>query len=138
MTHGNETPTPRTHRRRRLGNGGSWGPPDAAIVPVRPVPNQMLTVQLSDQPTQLAIYQKSTGLFMDVYVNGSLIIGGVLCLNGEAIVRTAYLGFIGDFAFCDTQPSTHHGPADPDYTGLGARWPLYYFLPSELTDPLAQ
>jgi hypothetical protein len=109
-----------------------------SIVPVRAIPNQILTVQLSNQPTQLAIYQKSTGLFMDVYVNDSLIIGGVLCLNGKAIVRTAYLGFIGDFAFFDTQPSSFSGPADPVYTGLGARWPLYYFLPSELTDPLAQ
>lgn len=104
------------------------------IIPVRAVPNQFLSVQLQGQPTELAIYQKSTGLFMDVFVNSSLIIGGVLCLNRKAIVRTAYLGFIGDLAFFDNQPSAFFGPADPVYTGLGARWPLYYFLPAELTD----
>lgn len=102
------------------------------VIPVRAVPNQTFNVQLNGQPVRLAIYQKSTGLFMDVYVNDALIIAGVICLNGTAIVRTAYLGFIGDLAFFDNQPSPLNGPSDPDYTGLGARFPLYYFLPDEL------
>ena len=108
------------------------------IVPVLPIPNQLLTVQLSNQPTQLAIYAKASGLYMDVYVNGAPIIGGVICLNACAIVRSAYLGFVGDLAFIDNQPSALNGPGDPIYTGLGTRWPLYYFLPSELTNPLVQ
>lgn len=102
------------------------------IVPVRATPNQILTCQLSDQPTRLSIYQKATGLYVDVFVNDSLIMAGVLCLQGIAIVRTAYLGFVGDFAFFDNQPDPLAGPQDPDYTGIGDRWPLYYFLPSEL------
>lgn len=108
------------------------------IVPVQAIPNQTVTVQLASQPTQLDIYEKSSGLYMDVYVNDVLIIGGVICLNGKAIVRTAYLGFVGDLAFFDNQPSALNGPADPVYTGLGTRWPLYYFAAAELTNPLVQ
>jgi hypothetical protein len=109
------------------------------IIPVRAVANQFLTVQLSGQPTQLSIYQRpipsgGASLYMDVSVNDALIIGGVLCLQGVAIVRTAYLGFIGDLAFFDTQPDPLNGPQDPDYSGIGARWPLYYFTPDELTN----
>lgn len=107
------------------------------IVPVRAVASQVLTVQLSNQSTRLAIYSKpiptgGASLYMDVSVNDALIIGGVLCLQNVAIVRTAYLGFVGDFAFYDTQPDPLAGPQDPDYTGIGARWPLYYFEPGEL------
>ena len=41
---------------------------------------------------------------------------------------------IGDLAFFDTQPSAMNGPADPGYTGLGSRWPLYYLSPTEAAD----
>lgn len=102
------------------------------VIPIRAVPNQVMTVQLADQPTRLAIYQKLTNVFIDVYVNDVLIIGGVICLSGVAIVRTAYLGFVGDLAFFDNQPSPTSGPSDPVYTGLGAQYPLYYFAPGEL------
>lgn len=108
------------------------------VIPVRAVPNQTFTVQLGSQPTLLNLYQKGANLYMDVYVNDALIIGGVICLNGTAIVRTAYLGFVGDFAFFDNQPDPVNGPADPTYLQLGTRFPLYYFAPSELPNPLVQ
>ena len=112
------------------------------IVPVRPVPSQVVTTTLSNQDTQLNIYAKDImwpveqeiptdpiptfaplqPLFMDVLVNGVLIIGGVLCLNQNLIVRNAYLGFVGDLSFVDTI-----GQDDPVYTGLGTRWLLTYW-----------
>ena len=98
------------------------------IVPVQTLPNQQVQVQLGAQACQLNVYQTTFGLFMDVYVNGTLIIGGVLCQNLNRIVRSLYLGFTGDFAFVDTQGST-----DPVYTGLGSRYLLGYFDPDELT-----
>ena len=97
------------------------------IVPIQPLPNQVVNVQLGQQPTTLDIFTRDSGLFINVYVNDALIIGGVICLNARKIVRTAYLGFVGDLAFFDTQPSPLAGPLDPVWTGLGTRWPLYYF-----------
>lgn len=102
------------------------------IVPVRAVPNQVLTCQLSGQPTLIHLRQLDTGLYMDVFLNDALIVAGVLCLQSIAVIRTSYLGYVGDFALFDNQPDPLAGPQDPDYTGLGSRWPLYYFEPSEL------
>lgn len=100
------------------------------IVPLEAVPNQTLTVQLNGQICQMNVYQKGPSLYMDVLVNNVLIIGGVICQNLNRIVRSLYLGFIGDFVFADTQ-----GASDPIYTGLGgadARYVLGYLTPADL------
>lgn len=96
------------------------------IVPVQPVPSQIIQVLLGGQQCTLAVYQKRTGMYMNVSV-GALIIGGVICENANRIVRSVYLGFIGDFVFLDTQ-----GNNDPVYTGLGSRWVLVYLEASDL------
>lgn len=97
------------------------------IIPTSPVPNQLISVTLGTQNCTIAIYAKSTGLFCDVSVNNTLIIGGVICLNGVKIVRDAYLGFIGDLGFFDLQ-----GTDDPTYAGLGTQFVLVYFSPTDL------
>lgn len=96
-------------------------------IPMQATPSQTLQVTLSGQAAQLNIYQKRSGLYMDVLVNNTLIIGGVICENLNRIVRSLYLGFLGDLMFLDNQ-----GASDPDYTGLGARFTLVYILPGEL------
>lgn len=98
------------------------------LVPLNTLPNQTVAIQLNGQSCTLNVYQKSTGLFMDVLVNDVLIIGGVLCENLNRIVRSAYLGFIGDFAFVDTQ-----GSLDPYYASIGTRFYLLYFNAGELS-----
>jgi len=100
----------------------------ALIVPVQAVSNQTLTVYLGGQNTILNIYQKSVGLFIDVYVGTTLIIGGVLCRNHRAIVRDAYLGFIGDFFWTDTYGTGN----DPSYTGLSGQFQLWYVEQGEI------
>ena len=97
------------------------------VVPVQAQASQIVNAQLSGQNCQLRIYQKSTGMFMDVYVGTSLIIGGVICQNLNRIVRDVYLGFVGDLAFSDTQ-----GMDDPTYDGLGTRFLLIYYTPGDL------
>ena len=97
------------------------------IVPLKATANQTTLVQLNGQSVQLNVYQKSTGLFMDVLVSNLVIITGVLCRNKRFIIYNGYLGFSGDLMFIDNQ-----GDDDPDYTGLGDRWSLVYILPSEL------
>lgn len=103
------------------------------IVPLRPLPNQTLQVQLGNQPCTLDVYQTLYGLFMNVYVGATLIIAGVICQNRNRIVRSAYLGFAGDLAFVDLQAGGGGDPAaDPVYIGLGARFQLVYLAEADL------
>ena len=97
------------------------------VVPVQPLPNQTLQTQLNGQACTLNVYQQTYGLFVDLYVGATLIVGGVIAENLNRIVRSLYLGFSGDFVFLDTQ-----GTADPVYTGLGSRFLLVYLDPSDL------
>ena len=97
------------------------------IVPLAATPSQTISVTLAGQSCRIAVYQKSTGLFVDLYINDVLAIGGVICLDRVRIVRDAYLGFIGDLGFYDAQ-----GRADPDYTGLGNRFLLSYLETTDL------
>lgn len=95
------------------------------IIPLRAVPSQMLSVQLQSQNCNLNVYQRTTGLFVDLGINGTLIIGGVRALDRVKIVREDYRGFVGDLAFWDSQ-----GVQEPDWTGLNTRYFLGYFYPT--------
>jgi hypothetical protein len=97
------------------------------IVPLQSQPSQTISVVLNNQSCQINVYQKTYGLFLDLYVSNVLIIGGVLCENLKRCVRDLYLGFSGDLAFADTQSDT-----DPVYTGLGTQYQLVYLAPSDL------
>ena len=98
------------------------------IIPLQADPNQAVTVLLNNQNCQINVYQKFFGLALDHYVSDVLIIGGCYCRNLNRLVRSTYLGFLGDLAFWDTQ-----GSSDPYYTGLGTRYQLLYITPAELT-----
>lgn len=97
------------------------------IIPLQPIPNQTVTVNLNGQNTQVDVYTTPFGLFMNVYVSNTLVVAGVICQNLNRIVRDLYLNFQGDLAFLDSQ-----GDADPVYTGLGSRFSLGYLEPDEL------
>lgn len=96
------------------------------VIPLQQVPSQTLAVSLGGQSCQIDIYQKLSGLYCNLYVNNSLIIGGVICENANRIVRSTYLGFLGDLAFLD-----NIGEDDPVYTGFGDRFSFIYL---ELVD----
>lgn len=102
------------------------------IIPVSSAPAQTLGVQLGGQACTIKIYQKSTGLFCDLYVADVLVIGGVACQSANRIVRDAYLGFTGDLIFLDTQ-----GDVDPVASGLGSRWLLVYLDANDIAAGLA-
>jgi hypothetical protein len=100
------------------------------VVPLQAIPNQTLQVQLGNQACTLNIAQYQFGLFMTVYVGDTLIVASVICENFVRIIRSAYLGFVGDLAFFDTK-----GLSNPVYTGLGgsaAQYQLIYFTPEDL------
>jgi len=104
------------------------------VIPISDVYSQTMTVQLGGQNCQINLYQKSTGFYCDVYVNNTAIITGVICQNLNRIVRSLYLGFVGDLCFYDTQgsilpPSTGLDPSSP---GLGTRYLFLYLSPADL------
>ena len=97
------------------------------IIPLQSLPSQSLDITLSNQNCTINVYQKSTGLYLDIYVSGNAILLGQLCRDRVLIVRLSYFSFTGDLSFVDTQ-----GTSDPSYSGLGSRFVLAYLLPSDL------
>ena len=97
------------------------------VIPLQPLPNQQLQVQLGTQACTIEIAQTLYGLFLTLSVSGSLVVASVICENLNRIVRSLYLGFSGDLCFLDTQ-----GTDDPIFTGLGTRFQLLYLSPSDL------
>ena len=104
-------------------------------VPLQPIASQTVNVVLDGQACTINVYEKSTGLYMDLYVNAVLIIGGVICNNLDRIVRDLYFGFNGDFIWEDVQGSTNaplNPPMDPYYQGIGSRFFLIYLEVADL------
>lgn len=97
------------------------------IIPLIAAPSQSFITVLAGQTCEFTISQKSTGLYMDLTVNRTPILSGIICRDRNKMVRYPYLGFIGDLAFMDTA-----GLDDPEYTGLGDRYQLMYLEASDL------
>ena len=100
------------------------------IVPLTATPAQTVAVSLAGQACQLNVYQKRTGLYFDIFLAGDLVLAGVLCLQANLLVRSLYLGFLGDLAFFDVSGADE----DPVYSGLGSQWVLVYLSPSEVSN----
>ncbi|MMZ41441.1 hypothetical protein D3C81_117940 [compost metagenome] len=94
---------------------------------LKPLKSQRFTAPLNNQVCEIRLSQRSTGLYIDLAVNGAPCLQGVRCLNGNKIVRYGYLPFVGELFFADLQ-----GSADPEWSGLGNRFKLYYLAPEEL------
>jgi hypothetical protein len=97
------------------------------ILPLAARASQKFSVLLAGQNCQIAVYQKTTGLYLDLAVNNAPIKSGVICRDRVLLIRHAYLGFVGDLTFFDTQ-----GVDDPQYSGLGSRWQLVYLEAGDL------
>lgn len=97
------------------------------VIPLQPLPSQFLNVTLAGQACRIAVYQKGTSLYLDLTVANVVRMTCVICRNRVRLVRQAYLSFVGDLAFVDTQ-----GVLDPDYTGLGSRFQLVYLTPDDI------
>lgn len=116
----------------------------AQIIPIQPVASQILNVTLNQQVCQINLYAKSiyipitppgsiptdpptyvsvTVMFLDLYLNDTLLIGGCLVRDGVGIVQNSYFGFVGEIAIEDTE-----GNSDPIISGLGTRFRLTYWF----------
>lgn len=90
-------------------------------IPLVATPAQRLSVTLGTQRCTITIYQRSTGLYFDLYLAGVPVTVGMICRDRVSLVRAAYASFVGRLAFIDTL-----GTTDPTYDGLGARYQLVY------------
>lgn len=90
------------------------------VIPLSPDPNQTLKAQIGGNNCQLNIYQLSTGLFCDVYMNGNALVTGRICRDRVTLLYP-YMGFPGNLMFVDQQAKD-----DPTYDGLGSRYQLMY------------
>jgi hypothetical protein len=97
------------------------------IVPLTSVASQTVRISLGGQACKINVFEKSTGVYLDLYVNDSPIITGRLCMNNNKLVRDAYLGFVGDLVFVDSQ-----GSQDPTSDGIGSRFALTYLEAGDL------
>lgn len=95
-------------------------------ITLQAVPSQQLQVVIGGQNCQIAVYQRSTGLYVDVQSNGVDISIGVIAQDLNPLVPTVYFGFQGNLLFVDTQ-----GFEAPTYTGLGARFQLLYLTAAD-------
>lgn len=91
------------------------------FVPVKAVPSQSINVILAGQPCAIKLRLLGGRQYFSLSVNGAVICQNVLMVNRSAIVRAAYMGFVGDLAAIDTQ-----GDEPPEYTGWGSRWVLAF------------
>ena len=90
-------------------------------IPLAATASQTLNVVLNQQLVRLDVYQRSTGLYMNVWLNDVQVVAGAICQNLNPVVHADYLGIGGDFVFVDTQ-----GSDDPTYDGLGGRYVLTF------------
>jgi hypothetical protein len=103
------------------------------VVPTQPIANQTLQVQLGGQACTINVYQQAFGLYVDLLFGTVPVVQGIIALNANLIVRSQYLGFIGDLEFLDTQPDPLAGPSDPVFTGLGSRFQLVYLTAADIS-----
>lgn len=91
-------------------------------VPLQAVPNQTLAVTLLRQPVQIAVRQNGANVYFDLLSKGEYVVRSRICRDRQRLLLNAqYRGFLGEFAFVDTQ-----GGTDPVFTGFGSRYLLVY------------
>jgi len=97
------------------------------VVQIADVPSQIVQASLGSQQCTIVLRTRTIGLYLDLYVNDVLLVGGVACQNENPMVRTAYAGFQGELCFLDNQ-----GSDDPSSPGLGTRFTLVYIEPQDM------
>lgn len=90
-------------------------------IPLTQIPSQQFNIVLGGQNCTIAVYQKDEFVFVDLYVDDILIFAGIKALDRQGIKLAEYMNFDGQIWFEDL-----NGTENPQYTGFGDRWILYY------------
>lgn len=91
-------------------------------IPVKAIPNQVLSVVLNDQNCTINLYQRGDFLYMDLTVDGVEVRRGAVCLPCITVPAYGSPDFNGILFFADMTGGTE----PPNYTGLNDRWRLFY------------
>lgn len=83
--------------------------------------NQTLNITLLTQQCTINVYQKRTGVYLDLTVNGNPIMYGQLCVDRSSMIKEDYLGFNGRLMFVDLLGNTN-----PVASGFNTRYILVY------------
>lgn len=98
-------------------------------VPLIAVPNQQLNIILNDQNCTIAIYQRDTRMYLDLFVGQTPIRKGMICLPFAPIISKP-CNFSGQLRIVDIL-SSPQSQQPPEYSELGTRYKLYYLSPEE-------
>lgn len=90
-------------------------------IPLKTVPVQKISVNLSGQDVVIALVPRLGKLYATVKLNRQVIVRERVCLNTVPLVNEAYRGMVGDLFFVDLQ-----GKNDPIWQELGSRFVLCY------------
>lgn len=91
------------------------------IIPLSQIPNQTFNINLNGQECEFKFITRGVFMYMDLTVDGEVIINGQICLNNVDLIQYKHLKFNGRLFFTDTQ-----GSLDPLYYGLNERWLLIF------------
>lgn len=97
-------------------------------VPVAPSASQTMSVVVGGQACEIALRQNGANIYFDLRANGEYIVRTRIVRNKQLLLLDAkYRKFNGDFIFIDTL-----GDTQPEYSGLGTRYLLYYVAPIDI------
>lgn len=90
-------------------------------LPLTADPSQQFQIALNGQNCTIGVYQKDESVFVDLWVDDNPIFLGMKALDRVGLKLAEYMGFEGQLWFAD-----QNGTENPDYTGFGTRYLLYY------------
>ena len=93
-------------------------------IPLMSVPNQRLQTQIDGITYALVLTQRTTGMFIDIYVDGVAACLGVVCIDRAPITA---LGYDGAFVFIDNSGNN----VNPEWSLLNDSVFLYYVTAAE-------
>ena len=97
------------------------------FLPVKNIPNQRFSAVLDNQNCTLEIFQRFDRLYLNLFVDDTAVVLGVICHNNLGITAVDTLAFRGMLYFTDVQ-----GNSDPQYEGLGTRYCLVFVPEGEI------
>jgi len=97
------------------------------FLPVKNEPNQRFSVVLDDQNCTIELFQRYDHLYLNLFVDDTAVVSGVVCHDRLDLVAVDTLAFRGMLYFADVQ-----GNSDPQYEGLGTRYCLVFVPEGEI------
>jgi len=88
-------------------------------IPLKPSINQRITTNVNNQTITLDIYARSTYLFVDFYLEDTLLVAGAHAVNASYIDDYT-TNFVGYLFFLDSTQN------DPTLNSLGVTTQLFY------------